>query len=138
LSRTEKPRSAEDRIRALRARSNEALARHDVEAVVSLFDSEYQVTAGNGTLHHERASDPERWAALFARADDLVYFRTPGSIEVSSTGRRAAEIGVWSGSWTTVDGMRNLGGRYAAHWILADGAWKLRSELFVTLRGDDG
>lgn len=125
---------AEDQIRSLRAQSNAAIARHDVEGVVSLFDAEYQVTAGSGVLYHDRAADPERWAETFARADDLVFVRTPESVEASSAGDRAAEVGVWSGSWSTADGVRSTGGRYAAHWVLTNGQWKLRSELFVALR----
>ena len=125
---------AEDQIRSLREQSNAAIARHDIEGVVSLLDVEYQITDGSGTLYHGRAAEPEAWAAEFARADDLVYVRTPESIEVSSSGTRAAEIGVWSGSWTAAEGMRSLEGRYAAHWVLANGRWKLRSELFVRLR----
>ena len=122
-----------DDIRSVRSQSNAAIARHDVEAVVSFLDAEYQITVGNGKLFHGRAGEVEGWRDEFAQSADLVYVRTPESVEVSSSGERAAEIGVWVGTWTTVDGSHRAAGRYAAHWSKASGSWKIRSEIFVTL-----
>lgn len=123
----------EEEIRSLRARSNEAIARHDVEAVLSFLDDEYQITTGNGRLLQGSAGEEDAWAAEFARADDLRYVRTPESVEVSVSGGRAAEVGKWVGTWTTAEGATRVGGRYAAHWRKAPGEWKIRAELFVTL-----
>lgn len=125
--------STADRIRSRREQSNAAIARHDVDGVLSLFDVEYQITTGSGALGHGAATERDAWNAEFARAADLRYVRTPTSIEVSTSGTRAAEVGTWTGSWSTPAGPRKSGGRYAAHWRLFDGAWKIRSELFVTL-----
>ena len=122
-----------DDIRSLRKQSNAAIARHDADAVVSFLDAEYQITVGTGKLYHGKAAESEGWREEFAQAADLVYVRTPQSVEVSSSGNRAAEIGVWTGSWTTPDGPRRYHGRYAAHWIKVSGSWKIRAELFVTL-----
>lgn len=127
-----------DDIRSLRSQSNAAIARHDAEAVVSFLDAEYQITDGSGDLFHDRAAELEGWRAEFARAADLVYVRTPESVEVSTSGERAAEIGVWVGSWTTPGGGRRLRGRYAAHWRKVGGSWKIRAELFVTLSCEGG
>ena len=124
---------AAEHIRALRAQSNAAILRHDVDGVVSQYDTEYQITTGEGSFA-DRATIADAWASEFARAGDLMYIRMPESVEVSSTGTRAAEAGVWSGSWTAAGGRLSTGGRYAAHWVLVRGTWKLRSELFVTLR----
>jgi len=124
---------AAEHIRALRAQSNAAILRHDVEGIVSQYDSDYQITTGEGTFAN-RATIPDAWAAEFARAGDLVYVGMPASIEMSSDGSRAAETGMWTGSWTTAGRMQSTGGRYAAHWVWVRGVWKLRSELFVTLR----
>jgi len=123
----------EDAIRSIRQQSNAAIARHDVEAVVSFLDDEYQITVGNGELFHGRAGESEGWRKEFAQAGDLVYVRNPESVEVSSSGERAAEIGVWVGTWTTLDGPHRAHGRYAAHWRKVSGSWKIRAELFVTL-----
>lgn len=122
-----------DDIRRFRKQSNAAIARHDVEAVVSFLDAEYQFTVGNGDVFHGRAPEADGWRAEFARAADLVYVRTPESVEVSSSGERAAEMGTWVGAWTTPDGPHRTRGRYAAHWRRVSGSWKIRAELFVTL-----
>ena len=125
--------SAADEIRSLRSQSNAAIARHDVKGIVDLLDVEYQITTGSGTLSQGRSAESEAWATVFARAADIVYVRTPVSIEVSSSGGRAAETGTWTGSWSTSSGLQRVGGRYAAYWRLVDGKWRIRSELFVTL-----
>ena len=125
--------SAADEIRSLRRQSNAAIARHDVKGVVDLLDVEYQITTGSGALSQGRSAESEAWARVFARAADIVYVRTPASIEVSSSGGRAAETGTWTGSWSTSAGLQKVGGRYAAYWRLVDGKWRIRSELFVTL-----
>jgi hypothetical protein len=125
--------SAADQIRSLRTQSNASIVRHDVKGVVGLLDVEYQITTGSGTLSQGRSAESEAWAKEFARAANLVYVRTPTSIEVSSSGGRAAETGTWTGSWSTPAGLRKVGGRYAAYWRLVDGNWRIRSELFVTL-----
>lgn len=122
-----------DDVRRLRQQSNAAIARHDVAAVVSFLDAEYQITVGSGALFHGRAAEAEGWREEFAQAADLVYVRNPQTIEVSSSGERAAEIGDWVGSWTTPAGAHRSRGRYAAHWRKVGGSWKIRSELFVTL-----
>lgn len=127
------PHAVADRLRALRAESNAAIHRHDVDGVVSLYDAEYQITTGDGSFGN-RAMMADAWATEFARATDLLYVRMPQSIEVSAEGSRAAETGAWSGSWTAARGKQSTGGRYAAHWVMTRGAWRLRSELFVTLR----
>ena len=125
--------SAADKIRSLRAQSNAAIVRHDVKGAVALLDVEYQITTGSGELSQGRSAESEAWAKEFARAADLIYVRTPASIDVGSSGVRAAEIGTWTGSWSTPAGLRKVGGRYAAYWRLVDGNWRIRSELFVAL-----
>lgn len=122
-----------DDIRSLREQSNAAIARHDVDAVVSFLDAEYQITVGSGKLYHGRDAESEGWREEFATAADLKYVRSPESVEVSASGDRAAEIGVWVGTWTTADGPHRSHGRYAAYWTKVDASWKIRSELFVTL-----
>lgn len=73
-----------DDVRSLRNQSNAAIARHDVEAVVSFLDAEYQITVGSGELFHGRVAESEGWRAEFAQAADLVYVRSPESVEVSN------------------------------------------------------
>jgi hypothetical protein len=42
----------EDEIRSLRTQSNAAIAEHNVDAVTSFLDAEYQITVGRGKLFH--------------------------------------------------------------------------------------
>jgi len=123
-----------DAIRSLRAQFNAAIARHDIDAVMSFLDGQYQITVGNGGIFQGTTGERDAWREEFARASDLKYVRTPDSVEVSASGERAAEIGVWFGTWTAADGPHRLSGRYAAHWVKVGGSWKIRSELFVTLK----
>lgn len=125
---------AADAIRALRRQSNAAIARHDVNGVMAVLDTGYQITTGSGEFATGRTAERAAWIAEFASAADRVYRRTPSSIEVSDSGTRAAEVGEWTGSWTTGKGVTKTGGRYAAYWRLVGKTWRLRSELFVSLR----
>lgn len=123
------------RIRDLRAASNAAIAAHDLEALVAFQHDAYQITTGNGTLLQEsRAETLAALERIFAQADDVLYVRTPGAVEVGDGGRRAYEAGTWRGTWSTAEGATDIGGRYAAYWLQVEGEWKLLSELFVTLR----
>lgn len=120
-------------IRARRAAFNDAIAAHDAGAALTFLDSDYQITTGAGEVSQGRFGEAETWEAIFARADDIVYVRTPDRVDVASPAVRAYEGGVWRGSWTTPRGRQELGGRYTAHWRLVDGRWLIRSEIFVTL-----
>ena len=124
--------SDEEQIRTARAQYNAAIADHDVPGIVSFHDDEYQVTTSLGQLEQGR-DDAAAWVQLIAARKDVVYVRSPESVEVSKDYPLAAEVGTWVGTWTTPDGPVRTGGRYAAMWRNADGVWKVRSELFVAL-----
>ena len=125
--------SNEQQIRSARAQYNDAIANHDVPRIVSFLDEEYQITTSLGQLSQGREDDAAAWEELIASRQDVLYVRTPESIEISSDYPLAAEVGTWVGTWSTVDGPVRTGGRYAAMWRNTDGAWKVRSELFVAL-----
>lgn len=122
-----------DQIRAARADYNDAIARHDVPAIVSFLDEEYQVTTSLGQLLQDRDGEAAAWRDLIKSREDLLYVRSPESIEVSSDYPLAAELGTWVGTWSTNQGEVRTGGRYAAMWRQVDGVWKVRTELFVAL-----
>ncbi len=125
--------SDEDQVRKERADYNEAIAQHDVSKIVSFLDEEYQVTTSVGQLLQGRDDEAASWQALIASRKDLLYVRTPESVEVSDGYPLAAEVGTWLGTWSTENGPVRTGGRYAAMWRKVGGAWKVRSELFVAL-----
>ena len=120
-------------IREARARSNEAIAAHDVVGILAELDSAFQATAGSGRFLQGRTAMGDAFSAQFADYPDAVYVRSPESVEIADSGSRGFETGTWVGTWTTPGGPLRTGGHYSAHWSKTAGSWKLRSELFVTL-----
>jgi len=45
-----------------------------------------------------------------------------------------AESGRWAGTWRKPDGVMRKSGVYLARWVPSGGTWRLKSELFVTLK----
>jgi ketosteroid isomerase-like protein len=120
-------------IRQARAASNQAIARHDVPAIVAFLADGFQVSASNGTFMRGREEMGNAFAGRFAEFRDAVYVRTPETVEVNPAGTVAAETGRWTGSWTTPGGPFRTGGRYAATWRKVAGRWLIHAELFVPL-----
>jgi ketosteroid isomerase-like protein len=120
-------------IREARARSNDAIAAHDVDEILAELDSAFQVTAGSGRFLQGRIAMGEAFSAQFAEFPDAVYVRSAESVEISDARLLGFETGTWVGTWTTPAGPLRTGGRYSASWSRASGSWKIRSELFVTL-----
>ena len=101
---------------------------------LNLFiDDEYQITTSLGQLIQGRDGEANSWRELFSTRQDVLYVRTPETIEMSDAYPLAAESGTWVGTWLTPDGGVRTGGRYSAMWRQVDGEWKVRSELFVAL-----
>jgi len=125
--------SDSDRIREARDQYNNAIARHDVQAIMSFIDDEYQITTSLGQLIQGRDGEAAAWQDLFSSRQDVLYVRTPEAVELSNAYPLAAETGTWVGTWSTPDGIVRTGGHYSAMWRQVDGKWKVRSELFVAL-----
>ena len=125
--------SDEAAIREVRRQSNAAIARHDVPGILATLESGFRASTSNGSFIDSPAAMGEAFAGRFAAFDDATYVRTPQSVEVSTAGPLASEIGEWVGSWTTPEGPFRTGGRYAAYWRKTDGAWRIHAELFVPL-----
>ena len=123
-------------IRTLRMASNEAIAAHDIAAFVSFLDDEYQITTSVGSMSQGIDVQFSSLQSLFEDRPDVIYIRTPDSIEISSSNPLASESGTWTGRWTGASGPVSTGGDYAAMWRKVDGVWKIRSELFVALYCD--
>lgn len=123
----------EHAIRDARAASNAAIAAHDVAGIIGVMDADYQVTASLGAFGRGIDEETDIWTDMFASRARLLYVRAPDTIELSADYPLAAESGRWTGSWESTEGPVRTGGSYAAMWHKVDGAWKLRSELFVAL-----
>lgn len=123
----------EEAIRAARIASNEAIARHDAEAIASFLDSEYQITTSIGQMFQGTEGEVSTWNRLFAERPNVLYVRTPQEVKVSLDYPLASESGTWIGTWDTAEGPVRTGGSYQAMWRKAGGEWKIRAELFVAL-----
>jgi ketosteroid isomerase-like protein len=120
-------------IRALRARSNAAITRHRAGDVRSLLADDYTVLPGSSGRPLTAAETEQRLAAAFADPTFVTYVRNPQRIVVASSGKRAAETGIWLGLWRKSDGEMRLTGAYQATWVPRDRGWRLLNESFVTL-----
>lgn len=120
-------------IRALRTKSNEAIAARQVAGVTDIMLPDMVVIGGNGGVRMGRDSSRAAFSREFADPKFLGYVRTPTQIDVSSARPLAAEAGEWVGRWREADGVREFRGRYLAMWRHTDDGWRLRSELFVSL-----
>ncbi|HVR39433.1 MAG TPA: nuclear transport factor 2 family protein, partial [Thermoanaerobaculia bacterium] len=121
-------------IRDSRAASNRFLAEHRPDATASLYQKEATVITSKNVRLDGRAAIEKLLTEQFAERPDLVYVRTPSSIDVSKTGDVAAERGTWTAHASTMD----VRGEYLAVWqreITDSGtpSWTIRSELFVAL-----
>ena len=130
--------SAADDIRALRARSNDAIARHDLVALRDTWVADVQITAGLGSVANGTAEVEARIAAAFADPTFDRWVRATETVEVATDGSRAAELGSWEGRWRRADGTLVRRGRYLAHWVKLPDGWRIRAELFVALSCSGG
>lgn len=121
-------------IRAARADSNAAIARHDVAGIASHWLPDVSIVTSTGTHDSSREANAARMTAQFSRRPDTVYVRTPAIVEVFGAWHVAAERGDWTGRWTEPDGVVDIAGTYLAQWRRVDGTWRIQAEVFVPTR----
>jgi ketosteroid isomerase-like protein len=118
-------------IREARARSNAAIAAHDVPALAREWMDDVHVLSSTSNQTAGRAANQRRFATQFADRPDTVYVRTPSAIVVYEPWGVAAERGDWTGQWTEPDGAMTIGRTYRAQWRKIDGRWLIQGELYV-------
>ena len=123
--------SDEQRIRDARARSNAAIAAHDVDGVSRFWMDNVQVVTSTGVSDAGRDLNRARIAGIFKERPDVVYVRTPETVEIFEAWNVASERGRWTGQWTQSDGITRIGGTYLAQWRKVNGEWLIQAELFV-------
>lgn len=131
---TEVQTADETAIRAARADSNAAIARHDVAGIRRHWMADVHIVTSTSTQGSGRDVNGDRMAQQFQRRPDTIYVRTPGTVEVFREWNVASERGEWTGRWTEPDGVVDIGGTYLAQWRKTDGVWLIQSELFVPTR----
>jgi len=120
-------------IQTIRMKSNDAIARHDVDALQSFLDEDFVITISTGAIERSRDEHGRSFASHFEQYPDVVYIRTPSEITLSKAYPLAIEQGTWIGSRTSESGKLENGGQYTAAWRKTDGVWRIYSELFVGL-----
>ncbi len=118
-------------IRALRERSNQAIATRNLAQFADSLDADFVMVRGSGAFVGSKRDYVALFEQDFADARSVTYRRTPDKIEVSSAAPLAAEHGHWVG--INPDGTAGYGGTYLAMWRHTGQGWKIRSELFVVL-----
>jgi ketosteroid isomerase-like protein len=121
----------EQLIRAARARSNAAIAAHDLDGIQSAWMPDVHVVSSTSAQTAGSGANRERMARQFQLRQDTIYVRTPGRVEVFEPWNVAAERGDWIGRWTEPDGKVEIGGSYQAQWRKIDGRWLIQAELYV-------
>lgn len=124
----------ETAIRAARADSNAAIARHDVGGIRKHWMADVHIVTSTSTQGTGRDVNGDRMAQQFQRRPDTVYVRTPVAVDVFREWNVASERGEWTGRWTEPDGVVDIAGTYLAQWRQVDGTWLIQSELFVPTR----
>jgi len=120
-------------IRALRMQSNEAIAKHDADAIGSFLFENFVITISTGAIERSRDEHVRSFAEHFAEFPDVNYVRTPSEVALSHDYPLAVEQGTWVGTRTTPNGKLESGGRYTAAWRKTAAGWKIYSELYVAL-----
>ena len=128
------PANAVAEIRAMRAQSNAAIAAQDYRRMEPLLAPDFTVLPGSTGSPLAKDLFGQRLSGTFLDPTFITYVRTPGRISVSSSRKRAVEIGTWVGRWRKPDGEMRLTGVYQAMWVPLQGRWRLKNESFVTLR----
>jgi ketosteroid isomerase-like protein len=125
-------------IRDSRAASNAALATHNAAAYVQMLKDDAVVIGVSGKVIQGRAARQQDIEARWKSQPDLVFVRTPASIEISRSDPAASERGTWTGHTTTASGPADSRGDYLAVWRKTTSSagvpsWTIASEVFVSL-----
>jgi len=134
LSATGRQPGDEQLIRDARARSNQAIAAHDLAGIARVWMPDLHVVSSTSAQTAGRDANRERMSAQFKNLPDTMYVRTPTTIDVYPPWAVASERGEWTGKWTEPDGKLEIGGTYLAQWRKIDGQWLIQAELFVPTR----
>jgi ketosteroid isomerase-like protein len=118
-------------IRETRARSNAAIAAHDLAGIARAWMPDVHVVSSTSAQTAGAEMNQQRMARQFENRPDTIYVRTTRSVAVFTPWNVASERGEWTGRWTEPDGKLEIGGTYQAQWRKIDGRWLIQAELYV-------
>ncbi len=123
--------SDEELIRSARTASNEAIRKHDADAVASFFTEDYSLVSSTNLQLTGKDANRESFADHFDERPDVIYVRTPRELGFYGPWGMAYELGTWEGGWTEGEGRVELGGTYLAKWQKLEDRWLIQAEVFV-------
>lgn len=115
-------------IKSLRAATNAALAKHDVDGMSKYWLDDLVLIKGNSSHLTGKDNIVAAWIKLFNDNPKVVYIRTPTQITISKNDTLAWE----TGTWKAFNSYSN-GGNYSTMWKKSNNSWKILAELFVSL-----
>lgn len=115
-------------IKAERAASNTAIAKHDVEGIAKYWMPDFVQVRGNATHMTGKDAIKKSWSDLFTSNPEVSYIRNPSEIIISKNDTLAWEKGKWIGIKSY-----SKGGNYSAMWRKINNEWKIQAEIFVSL-----
>jgi len=118
-------------IREARARSNAAIAAHNLDGIAGAWMPDVHVVSSTSAQTAGSQGNRQRMAQQFKNRPDTIYVRTPATVDVFAAWNVASERGEWVGRWTEPDGKLEIGGTYQAQWRKIDGRWLIQAELYV-------
>ena len=121
----------EQTIRDIRARSNAAIAAHDLAGIARAWAGDIHVFTSTSAQASGSQANQQRMAAQFKNRPDTIYVRTPEAVAIYAPWNVASERGTWVGRWTEPDGKLEIGGTYQAQWRKINGQWLIQAELYV-------
>ncbi len=116
-------------IKEARISSNNFIAKHDVGGMSKFWTDDFVQVMGNATYLVGKDAIIASWKSLFLTNPNVSYERIPADIIISKNDSLAWE----TGKWLAKNSYSN-GGNYSAMWIKRHEIWKIKSELFVSLR----
>jgi len=120
-------------IRAARAAINEAIARHDSDAIAAFLLPSYHVVTARNMQRSGREESIRSWADMFKRDASATHDGIPDEIHVNEDWGMAEEHGRWTGTLMANDGPIALAGVYAAKWQFNAEGWLLQAEIFTPI-----
>lgn len=118
-------------IRALRRRSNAAIAALDPEYVTSFMADDVVVAVAGGVVLTGRTANLEAFAEQMAAPGFGGYVRTPTQVLIATDPLRATERGTWTGRWRVKGRAHEQRGHYTAEWRLTEMGWLITREEYV-------
>ena len=113
---------------------NLAIASHDTSEMVKSWADDIVVVTSRNARFVGKDQYAKGLSGDFATKPDVVYIRTPETIEIFSAWEMAAESGRWIGSWTNGDEKIEVRGTYYAKWKKVNAQWMISAEIYTPLK----